>query len=521
MRRSVFLFPNSFYLAFLFFLGCTSPQKDQSERQLRTPSSENQKVVFTSNANRAKEVLFFANPSTASAIGEFAHLLDQVNSGLPASEVIKLRLMLELTTDFSTGAVPSPESIIKDLELTQLQLTYRAADLPESAKHLIAYVSTQDKMSSSLWLQDFGEFYYADNKPTFLDLHYSTLDETSEFHRYIMSPKGIRGQVDTQFKAERDEKTINTTLEGGDIEVLPNGVVLVGNVIHPELEKYLARNLKQKVLKVPADFVATGHVDEVFAVIPAPKEHTNGCGYALAYIDPLYGLRLALDKTLGHQMPASRKSFIDAISYFTKRDGESLIHRDSFQKIPRYFKSEKMVSSTLEPWGWSPNFAQWYLHRTIHIHNQVQSGILQIKESLKDSCPSLKTVGLPVLMSDFGAGESTFASLPIDERMSERKRSDIFKTAPVYLHLSPINMLVLNQHLVMPAIEDLPTDAWDSGFLTSFQTPYKKVIKERLKKELGLTESLLHFTSANVFVANGGSLHCGSATYRDQTATVY
>jgi hypothetical protein len=510
------------YLAvFLFSIGCVSTQAKWSGPEFRRPSSENQKVVFTSNVNKATEILFFGNLSTAEAIREFIQVLDQVNSGVSASEAIKLRLMLELTTDFSTGVVPTAESAIKELGLGQFHLTHRAADLPASAKHLIAYVSTQDKMSSSLWLQDFGEFYYANNQPTFLDLHYSSLEETSEFHRYIISPKGINGQVDTQFRAERDQKTINTTLEGGDIEALPNGVVLTGNLIHPELEKYLTQNLKQTVLKVAADFVATGHVDEVFAVIPAAKEHTNGCGYALAYIDPLYGLRLALDRDLGHRVPASRKSFVDAISYFTKRNGESLIHRDSFQKIPKYFKSEKTISSTLEPWGWSPDFAQWYVHRTVNIHNQVEASIAQIKESLKASCPNLKTVGLPVLMSDFGAGESTFSSLPIDDRMSAKTRSDLFKSAPVYLHLSPVNMLVLNQHLVMPAIEDIPTDAWDSEFLATFQSPYKRVIKERFKKELGLAETQLHFVNANVFVANGGSLHCGSATFRDQTETVY
>lgn len=496
----------------ILVVGCTTTE-------LRQPSSE-KKAVFTSNINTAKEVLFFGNPSTSGAIKEFMKSLDQINSTSPNDGVVKVRLMLELPTDYTTGNVPNPEQVIHDLSLKSLNFTYKAVDLPNSKKHLIAYVSTIDKLASSLWLQDFGEFYYLDKTPTFLDLDYSDLDETSEFHRYIRSPKGLQGQVDIHFRAKRDEKTIDTTLEGGDIEALPNGVVLAGNLIHPDLEKYLKENLKQDVLKVPANFVATGHVDEVFTIIPAPKDKTNGCGYALAHIDPIYGLRLALDRELKHQQTSMRKDFINAISYFTDSNGETQIHRDNFQKIPKFFKKEKPLTLTEQPWGLSPDFAQWYVHRMVTIHEEVQTGISRIKESLKNSCADLKTVGLPVLMSDFGAGESTFSTLPIDESMSKKQLSDAFKKAPVYLHLSPINMLVINQHLLMPVIEDLSTDSWDNDFVNSFQNIYKSVIRTRLTN-LGIQESHLHFINANVFVANGGSLHCGSAIHRDPQKTVY
>lgn len=501
-----------FVMCFLGLLGCATTE-------MRGPNSE-QKVVFTSNLNVAKEVLFFGNPSTASAVKEFMKQLDQINANLSAADMVKARVMLELPTDYSTGEVPNPETVINDLDLKSLNFTYKAADLPNSKKHFIAYVSTIDKMASSLWLQDFGEFYYLNEQPTFLDLDYSDLDETSEFHRYVRSSKGLQGKVDIHFRAKRDENTMDTTLEGGDIETLPNGVVLVGNLVHPKLESYFTENLKQKVLRVPADFVATGHVDEVFSIIPASKEKTNGCGYALAHIDPIYGLRLALDRELKHQQTHMRSDFIKALSYFTDANGEQQIHRDHFQNIPKNFKKDKLLSVTEQPWGLSPDFAQWYVHRMVTIHNEVQKGIALIKENLKDSCANLKTVGLPVLLSDFGAGESTFSEVPVDESMSKKEMSDAFKKAPVYLHLSSVNMVVINKHLLMPVIDDLSTDSWDPEFVNSFQNIYKSVIKTRLMA-LGVLESELHFVNANAFVANGGSLHCGSAVYRDLKKTVH
>lgn len=502
----------SYAFVFLFLIGCVSIMA-------RNPNS-GEKVVFTSNINKAKEILFFGNPSTSAAVREFVVTLDKINASLPNEDKVKTRILLELTTDFDTGKVPSPSEVMKSLNLSDLSFTYKAADLPQSPKHFISYISPEAKLASSLWLQDFGEFYFSADKPTFLDLDYSNLDETSEFHRYVTSPKGLNGQIDTNFRMKRDDQTMDTTLEGGDIEVLPNGVVLIGNLLHPGLQSYLKDNLKQKVLAVPADFVATGHVDEVFSIIPAPKDKTNGCGYALSYIDPLYGLRLALDKELKHTQPSTRADLIKAISYFTDGNGEKLIHRDQFQTIPKQFKKAKHLSIVEEPWGTVPNSAQWYVHRVLTIHEDVQRGIAQIKESLKGSCDDLKTVGLPVLLTDFGAGESTFSDMPITDGMSQQQMSDVYKKAPVYLFLSPINMLVVNQHLMMPVLAQMSDGLWEEDFTTSFQNPYRSVIKARLMA-LGIAESELHFINANAFVANGGSLHCGTATYRDKIKTVY
>jgi len=507
---------------FLFFSILTSCAHKDLKRTLSSSSSDG--VVFPSNIHKTQEIFIFGNDNTSQVAIELSGILDKINATKGEGDQVKLRYFVELPleTDEGVAVIENPAKHLRDLKLRELGLSFLAKDLPESKKHAVFYLGAPDNYGwkPDLWMQDYGQFYSNNGVTTFLDLTYANLYNTSEIHRYISSPKGLKGSINTDFKVKRDAATINKTLEGGDIEALPNGTILVGSEVHPKLEEYFSETLGQKVIKVPADFVATGHVDELFSIFPVPKTADNQCGYALSFIDPMYGLRLALDRSLIKSQPRDRQKYLDAIKHFTGVEGERGIGPDMFHQLSKKFDKEKSISFKEEPWGMDPDYHQWYVFKALEIDLAIKRGLEVIKAELKSDCPNLKVTGLPVLMSDEGAGESSLYGISTDGK-SASEIGDEVKKASIHLFVSPVNQLVIDEHLVIPTINGLlGTSAWNGEFVDEFIKVFKWIVPARLKK-VGVAPSSIHFITSNVYVRNGGAVHCGTSSVRSSTRKVF
>jgi hypothetical protein len=495
------------------FVGCSSlsPQRSLS-------SIEETNILFPSNIHKTKEIFVFGNIATSGVTLELSDIFDKINSKKNEEDKVKLRYFIELPVETSDGVaqIVDPKKQLRDLSLNNTKVTYLARELPGSLKHSIFYMSDLDNYGykPDLWMQDYGQFYILDGVPHFLDLSYAKLGNTSEIHRYIRSPIGLRGKVDEKFKGRRDSKTINKTLEGGDIEALPNGTVLLGSEIHPDLEKYIKDDLRQKVLKVSAGYVATGHVDEIFSIVPIKKNPNNTCGYALTHIDPMYGLRLALDKKLVPQQLKSRQKFLDALKYFTGVEGVEAISPEMFSKISSKFVNfkDKPLEITEEPWGNDPDLHQWYVYKALEIDLSVKEGVALIKSELSSECPNLQVIGLPVLMTDEAAGESSLFKVDTEGK-SIKEMSALYKKASVSFLISPVNQVVVDEHLIIPTIQDMSTGLWFGDFLEKYIEVYKWIVPARLEK-FGIDKDNIHFISSVAFVRNGGAIHCGTTSVR-------
>ncbi|HTL13266.1 MAG TPA: protein-arginine deiminase family protein, partial [Bdellovibrionota bacterium] len=75
---------------------------------------------------------------------------------------------------------------------------------------------------------------------------------------------------------------------GGNLEGMPLGVVAVGEKMNRHLRDYLASEGNDVVQIQAADYLAVGHVDELFSVVPAPG--TPPCNFALLRASPAEGI---------------------------------------------------------------------------------------------------------------------------------------------------------------------------------------------------------------------------------------
>jgi hypothetical protein len=68
--------------------------------------------------------------------------------------------------------------------------------------------------------------------------------------------------------------------------------------------------------------------------------------------------------------------------------------------------------------------------------------------------------------------------------------------------------------------QKLSLSEWSHGFSDTFEETYRWIVTARLQK-LGIDQGQVHFINSNVYVYNGGSLHCGTLTLRSKDMLVY
>ncbi len=138
----------------------------------------------------------------------------------------------------------------------------------------------------SLWAQDTHQFGVIDGKPAMLDL-------PTERERGNALPRAIAdacagSRLEYVPEPCRDPEVGFDS--GGNIEALPGGGLMIGSGAHRGVREFLRdQNRGREPIVVRSEFLAVGHVDEMFSIVP-----TSGpapCNFALAFISPALGLR--------------------------------------------------------------------------------------------------------------------------------------------------------------------------------------------------------------------------------------
>ncbi|HNX78114.1 MAG TPA: protein-arginine deiminase family protein [Candidatus Rifleibacterium sp.] len=98
---------------------------------------------------------------------------------------------------------------------------------------------------------------------------------------------------------------------GGNIEVTPDNILLIGNTSTPELRNYLEKHgYKDRMAVLETDWLHVGHVDEYISVCPNPKALR---GYTLIKANPRMALRMIMHTTDAELKLVPHKDYRDAL----------------------------------------------------------------------------------------------------------------------------------------------------------------------------------------------------------------
>jgi len=136
----------------------------------------------------------------------------------------------------------------------------------------------------ALWAQDYFEVAVdgKTGRPTLIDLPY-----TNREGELIPAALGLTCDVDVIRQPFYDEilTDVGSGEYGGNIEAFPGNIVLIGNNMTTELAEHLAGIIEQDVYAINVGWLETGHVDELFSLLPA-KNRQPPCDFAITYASP-------------------------------------------------------------------------------------------------------------------------------------------------------------------------------------------------------------------------------------------
>ena len=248
------------------------------------------------------------------------------------------------------------------------------------------------------WAQDYFEIFHNNNgAPQIVDLPY--LKRSSEF---------TPGELATKLKlpllkTPNLKSKFNDGNLGGNIEAINDSLVIVGDSMSEALSEWLKSTLAQEILKLKTNWLATGHVDELFAILPT----ING-SFKLAYSSPQLAIEL---------LKAANSSGEKRLSDF-EIVGEEMFNNDKFN-----FK--KCLISF-------PTYCQELFKANLKYESIIQSNLSLIMKKLNLSKKDL--LPLPVLFS------------PKNKSKDYGQKQDLAET----INPNLTNFISLNNKIFMP-----------------------------------------------------------------------
>ncbi len=133
---------------------------------------------------------------------------------------------------------------------------------------------------------------------------------------------------------------------GGNIEVTPDNILLIGNTSTEELRAYLEQHgYKDRMAVLETDWLQVGHVDEYISVCPNPKALR---GYTLIKANPRLALRLIKDTTDAELKTIPQKEYCDALLKVKKYLIKAEADRAAAQKQGRRRSRKAFSEAVLE-----------------------------------------------------------------------------------------------------------------------------------------------------------------------------
>lgn len=213
-----------------------------------------------------------------------------------------------------------------------------------SAELLKKYVEfSSAEVNNDVWMQDWGEVGVV------------KLKSEAKAQLVVFDSNRGRGTGDLPsrlahfwngFVMKNPSETHSCGDYGGNIEVTPDNVLLIGNTSTPQLRDYLNKNgYAQRMAVLETDWLEVGHVDEYISVCPNPKAPR---GYTLIKANPRLALRLIKDSSAAEldaiKQPDYKKMLINVRKYLReaeKKRGKQV--KDDDNVVPQAEKFSEAV----------------------------------------------------------------------------------------------------------------------------------------------------------------------------------
>ena len=385
-----------------------APAKPVELKQLK--AEEIQGMRLLTHANIPLKVLMACIDKTRDEVQAMLGVIEQVNQEekLPDAERIKLHLVCDTEASF------------RKLKLTQEEY--------DRYVELDRYFHTSQ---ADVWLQDWGEIAMVsapDQKKEKLFI----LDTNRARGPLAELPATLAREWSGYYFLKPTPSRYSSGDYGGNIEVTPDGVLMIGNTSSQELRDVLAKGYAGHTALLDTSWLQVGHVDEFLTTIPTPRAAR---GYVIVKADPELGLsriremtREKLDAELGemvhtlygHELEMDsratglgQRAFVMLSEYHAQEHGYV---RDPAKLAPGGLSSEAAVKTWVE----DNRKAKQIIDAQVRVLEE------EIRKASGGDQTPFDVVSLPALFEPFSSGH-TVAMLP-----------------------GAANMLVLRNHVVVP-----------------------------------------------------------------------
>jgi hypothetical protein len=230
------------------------------------------------------ESLRFLSPNNMPLKVLVVYLPDQKNENFVVSLINIVAQMHE------SGSVKQDDSfkvhIIPGWQMTQAN--HEHLQKLVGAERVKKFVEFNNRFSTQdMWMQDWGEVgvikLKGERKP-------QTVVFDSNRGRGIGELPGILASFWNSYLVKNPSNQFSGGDYGGNIEVTPDNILLIGNTSTQALRDYLEKNgYRNRMAVLETDWLTVGHVDEYISVCPNPKAAR---GYTLIKANPRLALRM-------------------------------------------------------------------------------------------------------------------------------------------------------------------------------------------------------------------------------------
>lgn len=193
--------------------------------------------------------------------------------------------------------VPVVNVLISRTEVPEARTYFQDKYLLENRKFL-NYIPTPS--DDTIWQQDYYELLFdtKSGRVSIVDLPYKSREG-----------EDLPSAISLYCKKPLIEQPINYSIEeppdtgdfGGNIEPFSEKLLVVGNNMTKITSSWLKKLTSQKVIEVDVSWLLTGHVDELFSILPHTA-NARPCDQTLLYASPAKAMDLLKDYQ-GRQVP--------------------------------------------------------------------------------------------------------------------------------------------------------------------------------------------------------------------------
>ncbi|GAB1353437.1 MAG TPA: protein-arginine deiminase family protein [Candidatus Rifleibacterium sp.] len=255
-------------LALLFAISWSPLPLAARQRELAPENLERIRILGPNNV--PLKVLAVYNPEkTRQFVVELIKIVASINAQdkPPADEKLKVHVVLSNPKDRALLEKDVTPTVMKDI------------------------VEVNNKFfTTDQWMQDWGEVatIKLKNDPK---QHLCVID--SNRGRGIAALPAILANFWNCFLLKNPSDQRSSGDYGGNIEVTPDDVLIIGNTISTEFrDLFYDHGYEGRMVKVETDWLKVGHCDEYLSIIPNPKAST---GYTIVKANPRLALRLIKD----------------------------------------------------------------------------------------------------------------------------------------------------------------------------------------------------------------------------------